>query len=125
MKKLLPHAKPMSVCLAMVFGLAMYLIVAAPLLPAIAQHAGSASAFVFGLVGISAATVFFGCVVFFLALAALVVAARGRSFIAYTRVSRCNSLAGWLCASWNFFGAGGQQEGVRFFGLEVALQGRL
>jgi hypothetical protein len=125
MKKILPYARQLSMGMAMVLGLSTYLFVAAPFLPAIAQHAGSSSMFVLGLVGISATTVLFGCVVFFAALAAFVVAARGRSYLAYAKVSQCTSLAGWLCSSWNFFGAGGQQEGVRFIGLEVALQGRL
>jgi hypothetical protein len=125
MKKLLPYAQQLSTGTAMMLGLATYLFVAAPFLPAIAMHAGSASMFVLGLVGISASTVLFGGAIYFLTLVVLVVAGRGRTFFAFTPRSQCCSLAGWLCASWNFFGKGGQQEGVRFFGLEVALQGHL
>lgn len=124
MKKLLPHAHPVALVVAMVLGMLTLMVGAIYVVPALAR-ADTSAQLTYGLVAFSVATVLFGYLVYFLALTGIVLAARGRSFVAFSRRSSCRNLGFWLCHHWNFFSDGGQQEGVRVFGVEVALQGRL
>ncbi|KVP75234.1 hypothetical protein [Burkholderia ubonensis] len=124
MKKVLTYARPAALVLAMALSAAVLVGGATKALPALAQ-ADTVAKSALGLVAFSSAIVLFGWVVYFLALTSIVVAARGWSFFAFAPVSRCHSLGGWLCHSWNFFSVGGQQEGLRVLGFEIALQGHL
>lgn len=56
-------------------------------------------------------------------LAFTVMSVRGVQSIGWVGLAECRDLASWLSFEWNFFGAGGRQEGIRFCGLEVAVQG--
>jgi hypothetical protein len=125
MKKLLPYARQLSAGLALVLGMTGLAFSGATFLPSIAEQADTASTLILGVAAFSGAAMLFGFAIYFATLVSLVVAGRGRTSLAFAPLSDCNDLAGWLCFSWNFFGEGGQQEGLRFFGLEVALQGRL
>lgn len=124
MKNLLPHAHPVALAVALVLGMLTLMVAAIAVLPALGR-ADTLAQLTYGLVAFSAGIVLFGYLVYFLVLTGIVLAARGRSFVAFSRRSSCRSLGFWLCHRWNFFSNGGQQEGVRVFGLEVALQGRL
>lgn len=124
MQKLLPYAQLLSSGFAVAVTLIVYVLSAAVVFPVLAELT-SATLFVSGMIAFSAVSLVFGYVVFFLGLAAFVVAARGRSSVAYATVSQCRSIVGWLFHSWNFFSEGGQQEGLRLAGIEISLQGRL
>ncbi|KWA84167.1 hypothetical protein WL29_22660 [Burkholderia ubonensis] len=124
MKKLLPHAHPVALAVAMVLGMLTLLVGATSVVPALGR-VDTAAQMTYGLVAFSAAVVLFGYLCYFLTLAGIVLAARGRYFVAFSPRSSCRTLGFWLCHRWNFFSEGGQQEGVRVFGVEVALQGRL
>lgn len=75
------------------------------------------------LVGIALATVAAFFVARLLSLAMLTYLTRGTVAIEWARPSECVSLDSWLMRSWNFAGRNGRQEGLRVFGLGIALQG--
>jgi hypothetical protein len=124
MKKILPYAQLLSVTCALLVGISTFVRGAAEVFPVLAR-AETATGFIAGMVAFCAGVLLAGGVVYFLSLAALVTACRGRAFLAIASVSDCRGVSAWMCSSWNFFGAGGRQSGVRVFGLEVALHGRL
>lgn len=73
--------------------------------------------------GISALSLLASLTVRTLSLAAMVRLARGREALEWCAPSECATFAGWLGSSWGFPGAGGWQEGIRVFGLGIALSG--
>lgn len=58
-----------------------------------------------------------------LSLALLTFLVRGTVALEWARPSECVSFDSWLMCSWNFAGRNGRQEGLRVFGLGIALQG--
>ncbi|HEV2611807.1 MAG TPA: hypothetical protein VGU61_16185 [Noviherbaspirillum sp.] len=48
---------------------------------------------------------------------------RGPRNVRWVRPSRCDSIASWMSAEWQYYGRGGMQRGLRRFGLEVARKG--
>ena len=78
------------------------------------------SVFILVFGGVLVATVLHALI---LALAVLVM--RGRQYVAFVSPKRCTTFGTWLVCDWHFFGKGGMQEGMRFFGLEMAILGQL
>jgi hypothetical protein len=78
-----------------------------------------------GLVGLTVTTLLVGFVVRHLALALLVVLQRGTAALDWCRPAECTDFGSWCAHSWDFFGKGGRHQGVRCFGLELALKGNL
>jgi hypothetical protein len=122
MRKLLPFAHPISLACALVLGVAALLLGAPTVFPLLAQ-AETGTQFVLGMVVYCAGAEMLGGVAYLLTL--LVMTARGRTCIAFASVAECQGIRSWLCSSWSFFAAGGQQTGMRVLGVEVALQGQL
>lgn len=61
-----------------------------------------------------------------LCLALFVTLLRGSHHtLAWCSWNDCTSFSNWLSQDWCFFGSGGMQQGTRFLGFEVALQGHL
>jgi hypothetical protein len=60
-----------------------------------------------------------------LLLALLVLVSRGPKAIGWVDPAECRNFGSWVSHQWRFFGVGGQQEGFRFLGLEVAFVGNL
>ena len=58
------------------------------------------------------------------ALAVMVLIARGPGCISWQSPSRCRSLTSWILFDWDFFSNTGRQTGMRFLGLEVATAGK-
>lgn len=50
---------------------------------------------------------------------------RGADAVSWAPPSAFGSFGLWLAYDWSFFSVGGQQSGLRFCGLEIALEGRL
>lgn len=75
------------------------------------------------LVAIALATVAVSAIARLLSLTLLTFVTRGTVALEWVRPSECVSFDSWLMRSWNFVGRNGRQEGLRFFGLGVALQG--
>lgn len=78
---------------------------------------------VLGWIGAAAAVVY--CASRLLLAAAAVRLRRGPGYVAWVRPSECTSFSAWLTSDWRFFGKGGQQEGTRFLGVEIAFAGTL
>jgi len=124
MKKLLPFAHPISMACGLVLGVAAILLGAPTVFPLLTR-AETGTQFVLGMVAYCAGAELLGGFAYLLTLTLLVVLARGRAFVSFASVSDCRGIRAWLCSSWSFFGAGGQQTGMRVMGIEVALQGQL
>jgi hypothetical protein len=124
MKKLIPFAHPISLTFGLALGAVALLLGAPTVFPLLAQ-AETGTQFVLGMVVYCAGAELRGGVAYLLTLTLLVLMARGRTCVAFTSVAECQGFRSWLCSSWSFFSAGGQQAGLRVLGIEVALQGQL
>jgi hypothetical protein len=58
-----------------------------------------------------------------MSLALLTLLTRGTIALEWARPSECVSFDSWMACSWNFAGRNGRQQGLRFLGLGIALQG--
>jgi hypothetical protein len=75
------------------------------------------------LVAVALTTIAIAVVVRMVSLALMVFATRGPKALDWAWPSECVSKESWLACSWNFAGRNGRQEGMRFFGLGIALKG--
>lgn len=115
--------------LAPYVGMATGLLALAFLFPILIIEANrnevSGSTTIWLLIGMSALVTFFGILGAFIFAGVWTFVVRGPAAIQVTSLAECEGLGSWLLFSWNFYSVGGQQEGFRCFGVEVAIQGRL
>jgi hypothetical protein len=86
-------------------------------------HEMGAVAYIGLMFGSCAAAILAGLIVRALSLAAMVYLTRGREALEWCPPSECATFSGWLGCEWGFPGARGWQEGIRLFGLGIALSG--
>jgi hypothetical protein len=124
MKKLLPFATHVSMACALLLGVGAFVGGASVVFPILAR-AETATTFILGLVAFCTAVELLAGGIYLLMLSALVMVLRGRAFVSFSPVEECSSPSAWLGSSWDFFGAGGQQKGLRVLGFEIAVKGGL
>lgn len=94
------------------------------LAPAVAGVYG-ASGLLFFLTALAGLAIGAALVSWLATLAVAVRVVRGPNHVGWVKPSECSHFKYWLSDGWRFYGHGGPQHGMRFLGLEVAVEGSL